>query len=87
MLCGRLLVWLTMRPHTSEWKSVEHPRNYLTLQGQVPHRAEGEATLLDLLPKSVSRALDLVDHDLNDPLPKLGDMDLIVSSFTIHRCP
>ena len=101
-------------------------------QDQVPHRTEGEETLLEALPAVVRRFLDLgtgdgrllalvlaarpdaqaigvdmsppmlqaarrrfdgdanaqiIDHDLNDPLPELGEFDAIVSSFAIHHCP
>jgi SAM-dependent methyltransferase len=117
---------------TSEWASAEHALGYLAKQDQVPHRSEGEATLLEFLPTTMGRFLDLgtgdgrllalvlaarsgasaigldmsppmleaarrrfagdprvqiLDHDLNDPLPQLGAFDAIVSSFAIHHCP
>jgi tRNA (cmo5U34)-methyltransferase len=52
-----------MRPDTSEWSSVEHALGYLAKQDQVPHRAEGEATLLEYLPVAVRRVLDLGTGD------------------------
>jgi tRNA (cmo5U34)-methyltransferase len=121
-----------VNPDTAEWSSAEHALGYLARQDQVPHRGEGEATLLESLPGRVKRILDLgtgdgrlcalvlntrpgatavaidmsppmldaarrrfiddrrvqvIDHDLNLPLPELGAFDAIVSSFAIHHCP
>jgi len=119
-------------PETSEWTSAEHALGYLAKQDQVPHRTEGEATLLELLPPVVRHVMDLgtgdgrllalvlaarptaqavgldmsppmlqaartrfardprvqiVAHDLNDPLPETSGFDAVVSSFAIHHCP
>jgi len=114
----------------SEWQTVKHALNYLEKADRVPHRAAGEAALLEELPDTVQRVLDLgsgdgrlldlvlrarpeavgtavdfsppmldrlrqrfgttgrvqiVAHDLQEPLPALGSFDAIVSSFAIHH--
>ena len=43
----------------SEWTSPERTLAYLSRAGEVPHRAKGEAVLLEMLPAGVSRVLDL----------------------------
>ena len=115
----------------NEWANAEHALSYLARADQVPHRTEGEATLLELVPRSARRILDLgtgdgrllalllidrpdaeavaldfspamlraarqrfsenprvsvVEHNLDNPLPDLGQFDAIVSSFAIHHC-
>ena len=47
----------------NEWKSAEHAAAYLARAEQVPHRAAGEATLLEEVPAGVSRVLDLGSGD------------------------
>ena len=99
---------------------------------RIPHRTEGEATLLEEVPKDARRVLDLgsgdgrllgllllacpdatgvavefsplmlerlrerfgqdsrvrvVDHDLERPLPALGTLAVVASSFAIHHLP
>ncbi len=116
----------------SNWTSAERALDYLRRADGIPHRAEGEAVLLALVPRTVQRVLDLgtgdgrllgllqlerpqlgavaldfsppmlaaardrfagqeavtvVEHDLNQPLPDLGDFDAVVSSFAIHHLP
>lgn len=121
-----------MNDKQPEWQQPDHVHAYLAKMHEIPHRIEGEATLLSELPTSVSRILDLgcgdghllhlvlehcpnatgvgidfsppmlaaarnrfrtdtratlVNHDLNDELPQLGQFDAVVSSFAIHHCP
>lgn len=114
-----------------EWTSDERRvREYLARADEFPHRLEGEAALLEQVPREVGRALDLgtgdgrllallradrpemrgvgldfsglmlaearerfageerielIEHDLGEPLPTLGRFDAIVSSFAIHH--
>ena len=113
-----------------EWTSPERALEYLARADAVPHRGEGEAVLLELLPERVGRILDVgagdgrllhlvklarptatgvaldlsptmlsearrrfedeesvevVEHDLNHPLPAMGSFDVVVSSIAIHH--
>ncbi len=43
----------------SEWKSTEHALNYLSRADKIPHRTEGEASLLEEIPKDAGRILDI----------------------------
>ena len=47
----------------SEWTSTEHAFWYLSQADSFPHRAEGEAVLIEQLPKDVRRVLDLGTGD------------------------
>jgi SAM-dependent methyltransferase len=116
-----------------EWRDDrERVDGYLATIDTLPHRAEGEAALLEQVPREVGRVLDLgtgagrllgllladrprmrgigldfselmlagarrrfdgdgrvelVLHDLVEPLPELGRFDAVVSSFAIHHLP
>jgi len=47
----------------SEWQTATHALGYLEKADGIPHRREGEATLLDELPGTVRRVLDLGSGD------------------------
>lgn len=46
-------------PEVNLWSSPEHALDYLRRADSVPHRVEGEATLLEFLPPGSGRILDL----------------------------
>jgi tRNA (cmo5U34)-methyltransferase len=113
------------------WSESAWAQRYLRERDDIPHRMEGFAVLMEVLPASPRRVLDLgtgdgytlglvrsvhpeaegvgvdfsaemlglarerfagdagveiVEHDLDAPLPALGTFDLVVSSFAIHHC-
>lgn len=119
-----------MPAHSEEWSNVAHVAHYLSRATEIPHRAEGESVLLELIPGAARRVLDLgtgdghllallraarpglegvgldcselmlerararfdgqegveiVVHDLVEPLPDIGPFDAVVSSFVIHH--
>jgi tRNA (cmo5U34)-methyltransferase len=47
----------------NEWQTAEHAQAYLERADRVPHRAAGQAVLLDEIPLSASRVLDLGSGD------------------------
>jgi SAM-dependent methyltransferase len=47
----------------AEWSSAEHALAYLAHADRIPHRAEGEAVLLDFVPPDARRILDLGTGD------------------------
>lgn len=112
------------------WTDVDHALHYLAQADRIPHRTEGEGVLLEQVPKTVKRILDLgtgdgrllallkrdrpqaqsiaidfsptmlsaaktrfagnasvelITHNLDEPLPNLGSFDAVVSSFAIHH--
>ena len=117
-------------PQTNSWTDPEKALEYVQKAASIPHRVEGEAALLEFMPQSARRVLDLgsgagrllglvrsvlpraecvalefspamiehfhvaftgerriqlVKHDMQEPLPALGTFDAIVSSFAIHH--
>jgi len=46
-------------PEVNLWSSAEHALDYLRKADSIPHRVEGEAALLEFIPASVARILDL----------------------------
>jgi tRNA (cmo5U34)-methyltransferase len=114
----------------NEWQRAEHALGYLEKADRIPHRTAGETALLEELPATIHRVLDLgagdgrlldlvlrarleavgvaidfspamlerlrlrfeasdrvqvVAHNLEEPLPSLGTFDAVVSSFAIHH--
>jgi tRNA (cmo5U34)-methyltransferase len=47
----------------NEWATADHALAYLAKAGQIPHRTEGEAVLLDYVSRDVRRILDLGTGD------------------------
>jgi len=118
-------------PPVNEWNKPEHVEAYLARLTDIPHRMEGESTLLSEIPSTIQRVLDLgcgnghllglvlshvenatgvgldlspvmlehardrfdgqssvelIQHNMDNPLPDLGTFDCVVSSFAIHHC-
>jgi tRNA (cmo5U34)-methyltransferase len=46
-------------PDVNLWSTAEHSKDYLKRADSIPHRREGEATLLEFLPDRIDRFLDL----------------------------
>jgi tRNA (cmo5U34)-methyltransferase len=50
---------MPLTPNVNLWSSTEHALEYLRRADSIPHRVEGEATLLEFVPPTVERVLDL----------------------------
>ena len=50
---------MTAPTNINLWTSPEHALDYLRRADSIPHRVEGEATLLECLPEGLQRVLDL----------------------------
>jgi tRNA (cmo5U34)-methyltransferase len=122
---------LNSNPASNEYVTAEHALKYLARADRIAHRTEGEAIVLEMVPRDVRRILDLgtgdgrllallridrpaargvaldfsptmleaarkrfasdhlievIEHNLEEPLPDLGPFEVIVSSFAIHHC-
>jgi tRNA (cmo5U34)-methyltransferase len=50
---------MSTTPDVNCWSSAEHALDYLRRADSIPHRVEGEATLLEFVPAEAMRILDL----------------------------
>lgn len=53
------MLQMNLAPDVNLWPSAEHALEYLRRADTIPHRVEGEATLLEFIPENVERILDL----------------------------
>jgi tRNA (cmo5U34)-methyltransferase len=54
---------MTPASNLNEYETAEHALKYLALADRVPHRSEGEAVLLEFVPRAARRILDLGTGD------------------------
>jgi len=69
----------------NEWVNSEHAVSYLGRADGIPHRREGESTLLELLPAGVNRVLDLGSGDgrlLGFVLERLPQAEAVALDFS-----
>lgn len=66
------------------WHDHDKVHVYVERVGRLAARRAGEAELIEALPESVNRVLDI---GLADLLPTLGAFDVVVSGFAIHHLP
>jgi SAM-dependent methyltransferase len=75
-----------------------NPKRVLDLgcgDGKVMAMLGGSGVALDFSPTMLDAArrrfhaddVEVVEHNLNAPLPPLGTFDVVVSAFAIHHCP
>ncbi|MGB5153076.1 MAG: hypothetical protein WBN74_05500, partial [Candidatus Sulfotelmatobacter sp.] len=50
---------ITTNTPVNLWTSTGHVRDYLERADSIPHRTEGESALLEFIPKTARRILDL----------------------------
>ena len=48
-----------MSQSAKEWSNVQNALAYLNVSDSLPHRSEGEAVLIEHIPKDTNRILDL----------------------------
>src|SRR5947208_16957687 len=60
-------------PHVNLWSSTQHALDYLKQTDSIPHRTEGDAVLLDCVPATARRIVDLGSRD--GRLPMLLKLD------------
>ena len=53
----------TQDTSTNEWQTKKHAYKYLSRAHRLPHRAEGESVLLELIPQGSKSVLDLGTGD------------------------
>lgn len=56
--CDNVFI-MSLSSDVNLWPSAEHALEYLRRADTIPHRVEGEATLLEFVPENVTRVLDL----------------------------